>query len=540
MADDYPDDTTTTGVLPIDGTVNGVIETVGDADWFQLEIATGRGYLFSPMMADGKVPALTVWNARTGMVAYTTVPGGLYSHSLDNPFVPIERGDYYLEIGGALAGSYTVGMREAPDDAGNDWESVRTLTATAPVAARFDYAFDSDRFRIAVVAGTTYTVTVSADSGGLGSASFLRLMSSTAWYGEELLVEGGATTSYTFTAKGSGDKFVVAQMASQYPPAAGGLAYHMSLTAVDTRGPQLFSARGSVDGGLRLFFDEDVRLGAGAIDLVDASGNIVEHWSMREGQVHVEGGTLTTGPGHAHALMPGYYEVRFGSDSVIDASGNLAAPYIGVEVQGTSGGGLALSGSATPGTTGAFLAGGGSAADAVVYAGLQEDYTISRDGDGFRISARWGGPADTLFRIDQVLFTQSGNVVALSLDGHLGQAYRLYTAAFDRAPDPGGLGFWLQMADKGVSLNAMARGFIDSAEFADLYGAAPDDSAFVSALYHNILHREGETDGIAFWMGTLASGIDRAEVLAAFSESWENIEQVAQLVGSGVVYTPYG
>jgi hypothetical protein len=33
--------------------------------------------------------------------------------------------------------------------------------------------------------------------------------------------------------------------------------------------------------------------------------------------------------------------------------------------------------------------------------------------------------------------------VALDVDGAAGQAYRLYQAAFDRAPDKNGLGYWI-------------------------------------------------------------------------------------------------
>lgn len=537
MADDYPDDTSTRGVLPTGGMASGTLETAGDADWFRLDLAVGHGYLFTPSMADGTVPTVTVWNAATGMVAYTTAQGGLFSNELANPFVPFEAGSYYLEISGAATGSYTVGMREAPDDFGNDRASARLLAPDAPVAARFDYAFDNDRFRIAAVAGTTYTVTLGTDSGTLGTASFLRLTLDGDRYA---YAEGGATTTYTFTAAASRDYFVSAQMASYHAPAAGGLAYHVSLAAADITGPRILAARGSVDGALRVTFDENLRLGGGTIDLTDGSGTILERWTTYEGQVHVDGATLTLDARHLHAIMPGNYQLRFGGDSVTDASGNLAAWSRSDEVlvQGTGTGGQALGRLA--GTIGAFLGGGPGAADAVVYPGAQDDYTISRDGDVFRIDSHGGQPADRLSGIERVMFTQSADVVALSLDGHLGQAYRLYNAAFDRAPDKGGLGFWLHAADGGASLASMARGFIASQEFADLYGAAPDDGAFVAALYRNVLHRAGDQDGVDFWLQALGQGYDRAEVLAQFSESAENQAQAVALIGNGIVYTPYG
>jgi len=197
MADDYSSDMTTTGVLPTGGSVRGVFETAGDSDWFALDVKAYHGYYFTPVTANGQMPLITVWREGSPMegypqVAYTTQPGGLSSNELYNPFIPITSERYFVEIHGATqAGDYTIGMREAPDDSSNDPGAERVLTAAAPLAGRFDYAFDRDQFRIAAVAGTTYTVTLTADSGDIGSASFLRL-SHRDW--QTTSSEGGATT----------------------------------------------------------------------------------------------------------------------------------------------------------------------------------------------------------------------------------------------------------------------------------------------------------------------------------------------------------
>jgi len=142
--------------------------------------------------------------------------------------------------------------------------------------------------------------------------------------------------------------------------------------------------------------------------------------------------------------------------------------------------------------------------------------------------------------VERVMFTDSDKVVALSLDGHLGLAFCLYMSAFDRAPDHGGLGYWLKAAEDGTRLGDIARNFIASQEFTELYGVQPKDRTFINALYQNVLHRAGEPDGMAFWMDALSRCADRGDVLAAFSESAENQAQAAELVGSGIVYTPYG
>jgi hypothetical protein len=72
------------------------------------------------------------------------------------------------------------------------------------------------------------------------------------------------------------------------------------------------------------------------------------------------------------------------------------------------------------------------------------------------------------------------------------EAYRLYQAAFDRMPDDGGLRYWTRVLDSGASVQAIAGGFMGSAEFQMLYGSNPTNSAFVRSL-----HRRGRRGVLA-------------------------------------------
>ena len=58
-------------------------------------------------------------------------------------------------------------------------------------------------------------------------------------------------------------------------------------------------------------------------------------------------------------------------------------------------------------------------------------------------------------------------------------------------------------------------------------------------LYRNVLYRLPEDGGYAFWMARLQEGIGSERVLAAFSESAENVEAVQDLIGNGFDYLPY-
>jgi hypothetical protein len=108
------------------------------------------------------------------------------------------------------------------------------------------------------------------------------------------------------------------------------------------------------------------------------------------------------------------------------------------------------------------------------------------------------------------------------IESNYGRAYRLYRAAFGRTPDAGGLAFWVTALDNSYTLQQIAAGFIDSAEFRARYGDAPTDAEFAASLYANILYRTPDPTGHQFWLDRLADGVPRADVLAAVSESAEN------------------
>jgi Domain of unknown function (DUF4214) len=105
-------------------------------------------------------------------------------------------------------------------------------------------------------------------------------------------------------------------------------------------------------------------------------------------------------------------------------------------------------------------------------------------------------------------------------NAHIAQAYRLYGATLDRQPDAEGLAGWAGALDDGMTLNTIAAGFVNSAEFQSKYGAL-DDGAFVSLLYNNVLHRNAEPEGFTNWKSLLDGGTSRTEVVIGFSESQE-------------------
>ncbi len=107
------------------------------------------------------------------------------------------------------------------------------------------------------------------------------------------------------------------------------------------------------------------------------------------------------------------------------------------------------------------------------------------------------------------------------LDGATyGQVFRLYGATLGRGPDAAGFQFWDDSLAGGQSVTAIAASFVGSAEFQTTYGSL-GDSAFVTLLYQNVLHRAPDPGGQAYWLGQLGGGASRASVVTGFSESPE-------------------
>jgi hypothetical protein len=198
------------------------------------------------------------------------------------------------------------------------------------------------------------------------------------------------------------------------------------------------------------------------------------------------------------------------------------------------------------GGAGADRLDGGQGRDAAVYDGLRGGYAVTVvDGQVAAVAGAEG--ADTLAGVERVLFADRG--IAFDLDGTGGLAYRLYQAAFGREPDLPGLGYWMSVLDGGDSAFDVATGFIGSAEFASLYGADTSNAEYIRALYLNVLEREPDAAGYAYWDAVLQGlpweGGDygqttRQQMLIDFAQSAENVAQTLPLIADGFEYLPWG
>ncbi|MHA6644805.1 DUF4214 domain-containing protein [Mesorhizobium sp. A623] len=78
---------------------------------------------------------------------------------------------------------------------------------------------------------------------------------------------------------------------------------------------------------------------------------------------------------------------------------------------------------------------------------------------------------------------------------------------------------------------------VGSPEFAQHYGSEDSlsSTAFINLLYENVLGREPDADGFAYWTNKLDTGqTNHGDLLAFFSDSNENIAGTADAVSDGI------
>jgi hypothetical protein len=190
---------------------------------------------------------------------------------------------------------------------------------------------------------------------------------------------------------------------------------------------------------------------------------------------------------------------------------------------------------------GSELLNGGAGFDSVTYSSARTAYKVLVSGNEFLVADSSGASQDVLSGVERLFFS-TGNAVALDIGDHQigGEAYRIYQAAFNRAPDLVGLGFWIRALDNSYTLTQVAEFMMGSSEFIKAYGSNLSNHDFVYQIYQNVLHRTPDAGGAQFYENNLnSSAASRAEVLASISESAENQAGVIGSIVNGFDYTIY-
>lgn len=556
FVDDYGNDSAHAGALAFGSTVDGALELASDVDVFHITLHADEFFSIdfsspqpggSPAQhANGNGPTLQIVDSSgKALLPFNSAEGQQDPHQV---FLSTTYGEYYVKVlntGDAPApASYTLvpTLLHAGDDIGSGPAYSSPLALGQLLTSAVDNAFDADTFKIHVGGSGNFTVALGAAAGAVKLEvidSDGRLLAPAA----PAPGQGGDDTDHTvasYAAHAAGDYYLTltSSLGHSVP-----VDYWLLTTFAwdDVTAPQLRAA--SIANGatgvalhpkLTLTFNETIQAGTGPT-LTDDHGVTVTA-PGDEALFSVSGNTLQLNP---HVLLhPGTtYTLALPQDSVLDVAGNR---YAGPASYHTS---FTTVKPAQTGSTGNDLfvgsatgnhIDGGAGIDTVFYDDSQGPLDISLRQGQATVSLQGADTGDTLAGIERLLFPD--HALALDIDGHGGQAYRMYQAAFNRAPDLGGLGYWIKAMDDGVSLEQVARSFLASKEFEHLYGAGPNDHDFVTSLYNNVLHRAPDPGGFAYWIDALHNGTDRAVVLNGFSESAENQAALLPIIGQGFPY----
>ena len=172
--------------------------------------------------------------------------------------------------------------------------------------------------------------------------------------------------------------------------------------------------------------------------------------------------------------------------------------------------------------------------------GVWDENTQASDLTGFNINLTTS-PSVSLVQVSAVhrlQFSDTNIALDIGPTQTAGSVYMLYQATFNRTPDAAGLGYWIAQVDKGANIiTSVAATFVTSPEFVAKYGSNPSNASYVDNLYQNVLHRAGESGGVAYWNQQLNTGAaTKAFVLEQFATLAEGAALVAPAIAHGIAY----
>ncbi len=205
---------------------------------------------------------------------------------------------------------------------------------------------------------------------------------------------------------------------------------------------------------------------------------------------------------------------------------------------------------------GSHMIDGGGGADTVVYATTRSVFDVDLiEASGFTVAGesaalvgghivveRPDGETDTLIDVERIDFTD-GDLIYDIDSPNVEVVYRMYAAALGRTPDETGLRYWVDRLDflddlpgstADSLLQVLADVFIEADEFEMLYGSDPSNADYIDAMYQNVLGRLPDDEGRAFWIDAMERGLERDDILIAFSESAENRDQTGPDLDDGI------
>ena len=203
VADDYRNNTTTTGSIAVNGTATGTINVTREHDWLRVNLTGNTLYEVSATGLDYSY--LSVYDA-SGQAL-----GTLDAYGSALGFMPGATGTYYIDVyGGSYLGdgakSYTLTINEVADDYRNNTTTTGSIAVNGTVTGTINVANEHDWFRVNLTGNTLYEVTATGldySSLSVFDASGQALGALDA-YGSPLGFMPGATGTYYIDVSAAG------------------------------------------------------------------------------------------------------------------------------------------------------------------------------------------------------------------------------------------------------------------------------------------------------------------------------------------------
>jgi serralysin len=318
--DDFPWDTSTTGVVVVDGpAVAGEIEAMLDADLFKVELEAGHTYTFDLTSTSGGLadPYLILLDSQLESVAEDD-DGGLAGFDSSITYTATTSGTYWL---GAIdfddgTGGYTLSaIKQA------------TVIVDGPaVIDSIELPLDEDYFTVRLEAGQSYAFSLTR-TGVTGLTDPLLALYDFA-LADVLAFDddsaGSLNAGFSYTAPETATYWL--RVLDATDPGFGD--YALAVARIDSTAPTLSSVA-PADGSTGLAgttdlvftFSEPVQAGSGDFVIHQADGNVALAIAATDAtQVSIAGNTVTLAP--ATGLAPGSYYVNIASGAFEDAAGN--------------------------------------------------------------------------------------------------------------------------------------------------------------------------------------------------------------------------
>ncbi|CAN7478336.1 DUF4214 domain-containing protein [Pseudoduganella sp. LjRoot289] len=435
--DDYSANTSTTASLQPGGQASAAFEAQFDSDWFRVSLTAGRFYTFG--LDDGGSRSALQLAMVDASGNYQSFSSTSTTTGVTGTFRPSASADYFLAASNYSAFlqnvPYTITASSGtPDDTGDTQAAARAIALDESVSGAFEGPQDVDQFKLALQAGTTYTVstTWASDNGS-------------SWYGgiavsgPDGAVQSGSRSNFnqvSFTTGSAGDYYISA--GSAWGTALGSYTL-LASAAADDHGATVDSAGAlaigtSTAGKLELPYDRDwyaVSLQAGKTYWFTLSGGAANDYI---------GGTqlkLLDGAGQALTTLSGSlgYLGSVLMPCVASASGTY---YVEVADQSSGSGGYTLKAQlGTPDDRGNTVAAAGTLALGTAFSGKLE---IPADKDVFKLAVKAGtsyvleltaqSAADAAGYTLDAQDANGGYVQTLAYSSATASVYKTFTAGY--------------------------------------------------------------------------------------------------------------